>query len=99
MLSRDVYDLSELIRHGAVPAELWVRHTSSGVLVNKRAVIMAKIDGINFALAAAELLPYIAPDIRGLVHRKAIQHARIASTASRERCEAMGVDITLLLLF
>jgi predicted nucleotidyltransferase component of viral defense system len=61
---RDVYDLSELVRHGADPTELWVRHIPPEVLQRKRAAIMAKIEGIDFALAAAELLPYIAPDMR-----------------------------------
>jgi predicted nucleotidyltransferase component of viral defense system len=61
---RDVYDLSELVRHGANPTELWVRHIPPEVLQRKRAVIMAKIEGIDFALAAAELLPYIAPEMR-----------------------------------
>jgi len=61
---RDVYDLSELVRHGADPTELWVRHIPAEMLGRKRPAIMAKIAGIDFALAAAELLPYIAPEIR-----------------------------------
>lgn len=61
---RDVYDLSELIRHGAAPTELWIRRIPPQVLERKRPVIMAKIELIDFAMAAAELLPYIAPGIR-----------------------------------
>lgn len=61
---RDVYDLAELVRHGADPTELWVRHIPAEILQHKRAAIMAKIEGIDFALAAAELLPYIAPAMR-----------------------------------
>lgn len=61
---RDVYDLSELIRHGAAPTELWVRRIPRQVLERKRLVIMVKIELIDFAMAAAELLPYIAPEIR-----------------------------------
>jgi predicted nucleotidyltransferase component of viral defense system len=68
---RDVYDLSELVRHGADPTELWVRHIPPEVLLRKRPAIMAKIVGIDFALAAAELLPYIAPETR-----QAIDEAR-----------------------
>ena len=34
------------------------------VLERKRPVIMAKIEIIDFAMVAAELLPYIAPEIR-----------------------------------
>jgi hypothetical protein len=61
---RDVYDLSELIRHGADPTELWIDSIPQDVLKRKRPVIMAKIELIDFPMAAAELLPYIAPDIR-----------------------------------
>jgi hypothetical protein len=61
---RDVYDLSELIRHGASPTELWAGHIPLDVLERKRTAIMAKIAGIDFPQANAELLPYIAPDIR-----------------------------------
>jgi predicted nucleotidyltransferase component of viral defense system len=61
---RDVYDLSELIRQGADPTELWVHRVPREVLERKRPVIMAKIEIIDFAMAAAELLPYIAPEKR-----------------------------------
>ena len=61
---RDVYDLSELIRNGADPTELWIRRIPRQVLERKRPAIMAKIEIIDFAMAAAELLPYIAPEIR-----------------------------------
>lgn len=61
---RDVYDLSELIRHGADPTELWSRRIPRHVLERKRPLIMAKIEIVDFAMAAAELLPYIAPRIR-----------------------------------
>jgi hypothetical protein len=44
---RDVYDLSELVRHGADPTELWVRHIPPEVLQRKRPAIMAKIEGID----------------------------------------------------
>jgi hypothetical protein len=74
---RDVYDLSELIRHGADPTELWVHHTPPGVLGGKRAAVMAKIDGIDFALAAAELLPYIAPDLRQSINESRWDEIRL----------------------
>ena len=61
---RDVYDLSELIRHGADPTELWIARVPRVVLERKRPVIMAKIELIDFGMAAAELLPYIAPEVR-----------------------------------
>lgn len=61
---RDVYDLAELIRHGADPTQLWIRRIPRQVLLRKRPVIMAKVEIIDFAMAAAELLPYIAPQIR-----------------------------------
>lgn len=61
---RDVYDLSELIRNQADPTPLWIRRVPRETLERKHAVVMAKIDRIDFALANAELLPYIAPDMR-----------------------------------
>lgn len=61
---RDVYDLSELIRQGADPTELWIRRIPREALERKRPMIMAKIEIIDFAMANAELLPYIAPEIR-----------------------------------
>lgn len=61
---RDVYDLSELIRQGADPTGLWIRRIPRQILERKRPVITAKIEIIDFAMAAAELLPYITPEIR-----------------------------------
>ncbi len=61
---RDIYDLAELVRQGASPVELWAQHISREALESKRTTLMLKIDGIDFALANAELLPYIAPDLR-----------------------------------
>lgn len=61
---RDVYDLSELIRQGADPTELWILRVPREHLERKRPVIMAKVEVIDFAMAAAELLPYVAPEIR-----------------------------------
>lgn len=61
---RDVYDLSELVRQGADPTELWIRRIPRQLLERKRPMIMAKIEIIDFAMATAELLPYIAPEIR-----------------------------------
>jgi hypothetical protein len=61
---RDVYDLAELTRHGADPTELWIRRIPRQVLEWKRPVVLRKIEIIDFARAAAELLPYIAPEIR-----------------------------------
>jgi hypothetical protein len=59
------------------PTELWVRHIPPGVLGRKRAAIMAKIDCIDFALAAAELLPYIAPDIRQSINESRWDEIRL----------------------
>lgn len=61
---RDVYDLSELIRQGADPTELWIQRIPRSILERRRPLIMAKIETIDFAMAAAELLPYIASEIR-----------------------------------
>jgi predicted nucleotidyltransferase component of viral defense system len=74
---RDVYDLSELIRHGANPTELWVKHIPPEILARKRAAIMAKIESINFPLANAELLPYIAPEIRQSINESRWDEIRL----------------------
>ena len=74
---RDVYDLSELIRHGANPTELWVKHVSPEILGRKRAAIMAKIESIDFSLANAELLPYIAPEIRQSINESRWDEIRL----------------------
>jgi predicted nucleotidyltransferase component of viral defense system len=64
---RDVYDLHELIRQQADPTLLWIQRVSRKVLQSKRKLVTAKIDRIGFDLANAELLPYIAPDIRAMI--------------------------------
>lgn len=74
---RDVYDLSELIRHGADPTELWIRRIPRQVLERKRPVIMAKIEIIDFAMAAAELLPYIAPEMRQAIDERRWDEIRL----------------------
>lgn len=61
---RDVYDLFELIERQVNPVPLWIRRIPRETLQAKRQKIMRKIDVINFDLANAELLPYIAPDVR-----------------------------------
>ena len=68
---RDVYDLFELIRNQADPTPLWIRRVPRETLERKRAAVMAKIDRIDFSLANAELLPYLAPG-----QRDGIDHAR-----------------------
>lgn len=61
---RDVYDLSVLARHGADPTPLWLRCVPRETLEGKRDAVMAKIERIDFALANAELLPFLAPSVR-----------------------------------
>lgn len=61
---RDVYDLHELGRHQADPSSLWIQRVPRETLKRKHAAVMAKIDRIDFDLANAELLPYLAPDVR-----------------------------------
>jgi hypothetical protein len=48
---------------------LWVRYIPPEVLESKRPTGMLKIEGIDFALAAAELLPYIAPERRQAIDK------------------------------
>lgn len=61
---RDVYDLADLIQRGASPVELWSASLSRENLERKRAAVLPKVTLIDFPLANAELLPYLARDIR-----------------------------------
>ncbi len=65
---RDVHDLHELIRNQADPVPLWIRRVPREFLERKRPEVMAKIDGIGFPRANAELLPYVAPDVRATIN-------------------------------
>jgi predicted nucleotidyltransferase component of viral defense system len=67
---RDVYDLADLIRRGASPAELWSARLSRENLERKRDVVLPKVTLIGFSLANAELLPYLARDIRASIDEK-----------------------------
>lgn len=67
---RDVYDLAELIRRGASPAALWIEHLSRENLERKRDAVLPKVTLIGFPLANAELLPYLARDIRATINKK-----------------------------
>jgi predicted nucleotidyltransferase component of viral defense system len=67
---RDVYDLVDLIRRGASPAELWSEQLSRENLERKRDIVLPKVTLIDFALANAELLPYVARDIRAGIDEK-----------------------------
>ena len=61
---RDVYDLFELTEQQADPAPLWIQRIPRETLEARRPQVMQKIDLITFDFANAELLPYIAPDMR-----------------------------------
>jgi len=67
---RDVYDLADLIRRGASPVELWSEQLSRENLERKREAVLPKVTLIDFALANAELLPYLARDIRAGIDEK-----------------------------
>jgi predicted nucleotidyltransferase component of viral defense system len=64
---RDVYDLYDLSRRGADPSGLWSAQLPREVLERKRNLVWAKVDGIRFDQANAELLPYIPPDLRATI--------------------------------
>jgi predicted nucleotidyltransferase component of viral defense system len=61
---RDVYDLFDLVQQQADPVPLWIERIPRETLKARRPQVMQKIDLITFDFANAELLPYIAPDIR-----------------------------------
>ncbi len=67
---RDVYDLAELVRRGASPVALWIEHLSRENLERKRDAVLPKVALIDFPLANAELLPYLARDIRATIDEK-----------------------------
>jgi hypothetical protein len=64
---RDVYDLADLIRRGASPVALWSEQLSRENLERKRSAVLPKVTSIDFPLANAELLPYLARDIRSSI--------------------------------
>jgi predicted nucleotidyltransferase component of viral defense system len=68
---RDVYDLADLIRRGASPVSLWIEHLSRENLERKRDAVLPKVMLIGFPLANAELLPYLARDIRSTLDENA----------------------------
>jgi hypothetical protein len=67
---RDVYDLAELVRRGASAVPLWIEHLSRENLERKRDAVLPKVTLIDFPLANAELLPYLARDIRASIDEK-----------------------------
>ncbi|MGH8134076.1 MAG: nucleotidyl transferase AbiEii/AbiGii toxin family protein [Steroidobacteraceae bacterium] len=67
---RDVYDLADLVRRGASPVALWIEHLSRENLERKRDAVLPKVTLIDFTLANAELLPYLARDIRATIDEK-----------------------------
>lgn len=74
---RDIYDLHDLIGNQADPTELWAQSVPRENLRRKLPMVMTKIDGIDFALANAELLPYLAPDARASIDEKHWDEIRI----------------------
>jgi predicted nucleotidyltransferase component of viral defense system len=67
---RDVYDLADLVRRSASPVALWIEHLSRENLERKRDAVLPKVTLIDFPLANAELLPYLARDIRATIDEK-----------------------------
>lgn len=75
---RDVYDLYELAQRGATPVALWIGHDPRETLKRKRATVLHKISAIGFELANAELLPYLARDVRATIDAKRWDDIRLA---------------------
>lgn len=67
---RDVYDLADLVRRAASPVPLWIERLSRENLERKRDAVLPKVALIDFPLANAELLPYLARDIRATIDQK-----------------------------
>lgn len=60
---RDIYDLYDLLNAGASPARL-LSSAPAAELERIQEGATNKLDGIGFALAREELLPYLPPDVR-----------------------------------
>jgi predicted nucleotidyltransferase component of viral defense system len=75
---RDVYDLYELASRGATPVALWIGHLPRETLDRKKAIALDKISAIGFELANAELLPYLARDVRATIDAKHWDDMRLA---------------------
>jgi predicted nucleotidyltransferase component of viral defense system len=73
---RDVYDLFDFVQQGVDPSSLWIAHVPREVLQRKRSAVWAKVDGIVFDLANAELLPYIPPALRATIDERKWDHMR-----------------------
>lgn len=67
---RDIYDLADLVRRGASPVALWSEYLSRENLERKRNAVLPKVALIDFPLANAELLPYLARDVRATIDQK-----------------------------
>lgn len=89
---RDVYDLHELIRNRADPTSLWIRTLPRESLEHQQATVIAKIDRIDFALANAELLPYIAPDMRAAIDQARWDEIRLEVAEQVERWMAYAIE-------
>lgn len=79
---RDVYDLYDLASRGATPVELWIAHLPREMLERKKAMALEKISAIGFELANAELLPYLARDVRATINAKRWDDIRLAVAAA-----------------
>ncbi len=75
---RDVFDLHELAISGASPVELWIAHLPRETLGRKKPAVLDKISAIGFELANAELLPYLARDVRATIDAKHWDDMRVA---------------------
>jgi hypothetical protein len=62
--------LRTLVRRKASPVELWIGRLSRKNLERKRETVLLKVTLIDFSLANAELLPYLARDIRAAIDEK-----------------------------
>jgi hypothetical protein len=67
---RDIYDLADLVRRGASPVELWAERLSRENLERKRDAVLPTVTLIDFSLANAELLPYLARDLRTAIDER-----------------------------
>lgn len=82
---RDVYDLHDLVIRDASPVALWIERIPREALSRKKARVLDKVGSIGFDMANAELLPYLARDLRATIDETAWDNMGLAVAAAVER--------------
>lgn len=82
---RDVYDLHDLVIRDASPVALWIVRIPREALGRKKSRVSDKVSSIGFDMANAELLPYLARDLRATIDEITWDSMGLAVAAAVER--------------